>query len=86
MIDPNDYWVNNPLITPINKALIYDNAIWNAKEDEKERIINLLEGRLQIIKEQGNKGRLTAMRRQVELNDAVAITEAIIYAIKGEQK
>lgn len=43
MIDPNDYFVNNPLITPINKALLYDNAIWNAKMDEQERIIKLLE-------------------------------------------
>lgn len=33
MIDPNDYWVNNPLITPINKALMYDNAIFMAKSD-----------------------------------------------------
>ena len=43
MIDPKDYWVNNPLITPVNKALMYDNAIFNAAEDEKERIIKLLE-------------------------------------------
>ena len=43
MIDPNDYWVNNPLITPVNKALMYDNAIWMAKMDEQDRIIDLLE-------------------------------------------
>ena len=41
MIDPNDYWVNNPLITPINKALMYDNAIWMAKMDERDDIIDI---------------------------------------------
>lgn len=43
MIDPNDYWVNNPLISPVNKALLYDNDIDRAKHDERERIIALLE-------------------------------------------
>jgi hypothetical protein len=43
MIDPDDYWVNNPLITPINKALMYDNAIWMAKMDMKDDIVDLLE-------------------------------------------
>lgn len=43
MIDPDDYWVNNPLITPVNKALLYDNAIDEAKVEERERIIALLE-------------------------------------------
>lgn len=41
MIDPNDYWVNNPLITPINKALMYDNSIWMAKMDERDDIIDI---------------------------------------------
>jgi hypothetical protein len=43
MIDTDDYWVNNPLITPINKALMYDNDILNAAKIEQERIIKLLE-------------------------------------------
>jgi hypothetical protein len=43
MIDPNDYWVNNPLITPINKALMYDNDIDGAISSERQRIIELLE-------------------------------------------
>lgn len=42
MINPDDYWVNNPLITPVNKALMYDNDIDNAKFEERERIIELL--------------------------------------------
>jgi len=41
VIDPYDYWVNNPLITPVNKALLYDNAIWNAKMDEQDRLIDI---------------------------------------------
>jgi len=41
MIDPYDYWVNNPLITPVNKALLYDNAIWNAKMDEQDRLVDI---------------------------------------------
>ena len=41
MIDPNDYWVNNPLITPINKALMYDNDIWMDKMDERDYIIDI---------------------------------------------
>jgi hypothetical protein len=44
VIDPNDYWVNNPLITPVNKALMYDNDIDGAVSAERERIIKLLEG------------------------------------------
>ena len=65
MIDPDDYWVNNPLITPINKALMYDMDIFNAKQDEQERIIDLLNDELAdemykaiviglIIKDTGN--------------------------------
>lgn len=41
MIDPNDYWVNNPLITPINKAFMYDNAIWMAKQDGIDDAIDI---------------------------------------------
>lgn len=43
MIDPNDYWVNNPLITPINKAMMYDNNIWMAKMDMCDKIIDWIE-------------------------------------------
>lgn len=46
MINTDDYWVNNPLITPINKALMYDNAIWMAVEDERERIITNINSRV----------------------------------------
>lgn len=42
VINPDDYWVNNPRITPINKALLYDNAIWMAKMDMKDDIIDLI--------------------------------------------
>ena len=42
MIDPDDYWVNNPLITPINKALMYDNDVWAAYEDGQDRAIDIL--------------------------------------------
>ena len=41
MIDPNDYWVNNPLITSINKAMMYDNAIWMAKQDGADLAIDI---------------------------------------------
>lgn len=41
MIDPNDYWVNNPLISDVNKALMYDNDIDAAVSGERERIIKL---------------------------------------------
>lgn len=43
MIDPNEYWVNNPLITPVNKAFMYDNDIDGAVSRERERIIALIE-------------------------------------------
>lgn len=41
MINPDDYWVNNPLITKINKALMYDNAIWMAKMDGQDDTIDM---------------------------------------------
>jgi hypothetical protein len=43
LINPDDYWVNNPLIKPMNKAMFYDRDIWVAKMDEQDRIIDLLE-------------------------------------------
>lgn len=86
MINPDDYWVNNPLITPINKALMYDNAIWNAEEHKRYDIIELLEDRIKMVRKQGSWGIITAMGRPVEPDDAIAITEAIIYAIREEVK
>lgn len=53
MIDPNDYWVNNPLITPINKALMYDNAIWMAKMDMKDDIKDRILERVNDLKSCG---------------------------------
>lgn len=53
MIDPNDYWVNNPLITPINKALMYDNAIWMAKMDMKDDIKDRIMERVNDLKSCG---------------------------------
>jgi hypothetical protein len=41
VIDPNDYWVNNPLIKPMNKAMFYDRDIWVAKMDEQDRVIDI---------------------------------------------
>ena len=40
MVDPDDYWVNNPLISPINKALMYDNDMHGAAVKERYRIID----------------------------------------------
>lgn len=63
MIDPDDYWVNNPLITPINKALMYDMDIFNAKQDEQERIIDL-------INDSGSRNYLTE-EQCLDLIDAI---------------
>lgn len=43
MIDPDDYWINNPLITPINKCVMYDSDIYDAVIGERERIGKLWE-------------------------------------------
>ena len=53
MIDPDDYWVNNPLITPINKALLYDNAVWMAKMDMKDDIKDRIMERVNDLKSCG---------------------------------
>lgn len=39
---PEDHWVNNPLISPINKVAEYDKAIADAEKATEERIIKLL--------------------------------------------
>jgi hypothetical protein len=66
---------------------ISDKKYWQAGRDyENERIVKLLEGRIETIKAQGDWGFITAMGQPVEPQDAIAITEAIIYAIKEGQK
>lgn len=73
MIDPNDYWVNNPLISPVNKALLYDNDIDRAKHDERERIIALLEP-------------FTHLKCELSCDDCDDDFAYAIALIKGEQK
>ena len=41
MVDPYDYWVNNPLIKPMNKAMFYDMDIWNAQQDGQDKAIDI---------------------------------------------
>jgi hypothetical protein len=41
MIDPNDYWVNNPLIKPMSKAMFYDMDIWKAQQDGQDKVIDI---------------------------------------------
>lgn len=53
MIDPDNYWVNNPLITPINKALLYDNDIWMAKMDIRDDIKDRIMDRVRDLKSCG---------------------------------
>lgn len=54
---------------------------------ELERIIKLLEDRVAEARSTIDmNGQVTAMRVPVELEALEAITQAIIYAIKGEQK
>ena len=50
---------------------------------ERERIIKLLESRIDLAK--STYGVVTAMRVPVEPAAVEAITEALIYAIKGGQ-
>lgn len=38
-----EHWVNNPLITPVNKVAMFDEAIAYAKKQTEERIIELLD-------------------------------------------
>ena len=73
MIDPDDYWVNNPLITPVNKALMYDNAIFMAKADKQDDIIDLLKESSRCRLDGGHD------------NNGFCFCEAIAL-IKGEQK
>ena len=43
LFDANEHWVNNPLITPINKVALFEEAIARAEKKTEERIIALLE-------------------------------------------
>lgn len=52
-------------------------------EAEQERIIKLLEDRLDVAR--NTQGIITAMQVPVELKAVEAITKALIYAIKGEK-
>lgn len=80
MIDPNDYWVNNPLITPINKALMYDNAIFMAKMDMRDDIVELLKDRW--VKSMDENSNITAMGLPVDRKSAMLVTEALIWAVE----
>ena len=55
LFDANEHWVNNPLITPINKLAMFNEAIARAKEEERKRAVILLE--LDVLLEiQNNPG------------------------------
>jgi hypothetical protein len=41
MINPDDYWVNNPRIAPMNKAMFYDMDIWKAEQDGQDKAIDI---------------------------------------------
>ena len=43
LFDANEHWVNNPLITPVNKLAMFNEAIARAKDDERKRAVILLE-------------------------------------------
>ena len=68
--------------------LIHTNA-HNAYEigvrTERERIIKLIEQRVEMLNNP-NTYYITAMNIPVTKESATAVSEAIIYAIKGEQK
>jgi hypothetical protein len=53
---------------------------------EQERILKLIRDRVAKAKEYADNGQVTAMQRPVSWDDLYAISEAIIYGIKGEQK
>ncbi len=54
---------------------------------ERERIIKLLENRLEKAKATAaSNGLVSAMRRPVSIETLEAVIEAMIYAIKGENK
>lgn len=43
LFDPLDHWVNNPLITPINKVDMYEKNIAWCVAQERKRIIKILQ-------------------------------------------
>lgn len=75
---------DNSLINLDNIAeLIFE--VWQkSEEDTEERIIKLLEDRLLMAKDE--KYGLTAMRVPVDRASAIAVTEALLWFIKGENK
>lgn len=73
-------------LTPVEKSLIGFGESRGSRL-ERERIIKLLEDRLTQAKDTNESfGQITAMRIPVEFDQLEAITEAIIYLIKGEQR
>lgn len=69
----------------------YEN-IWNAEatyqygvEAERERIIKLLEDRLEKAVIFGSQGRVTAYQKDINIDDLEHIVMAIIYAIKEDK-
>ena len=61
------------------KGLMFGKAA--GKRDERNRIIDLLESRLVMVK-QDDGYQITAMRIDVDRKCAEAITEALLWAIK----
>jgi hypothetical protein len=55
------------------------------KDQEQERILKLIRDRVAKAKEYASNGQVTAMQRPVSWDDLYAISEAIIYGIKGEE-
>ena len=72
MIDPDDYWVNNPLISPMNKAMIYDMDIWKAEQNEQDRVIDLLK-------------EYTSHRGKTHYQGGKCFTCEFIAIVKGEK-
>lgn len=76
-------------VNPVTGIVTYTLAEWKEESQlwerdgtlrERERIIKLLEDRLLMAKDE--KYGLTAMRVPVDRASAIAVTEAILWAIK----
>lgn len=39
MSDPREHWVNNPLITPVNKVVMFEDAVRAAKAEAWDEAI-----------------------------------------------
>lgn len=67
------------------KGLMFGKAV--GARDERDRIIALLNDRLEKAQATAsNYGQITAMREPISIEAVEALTEAFIYAIKGENK